>query len=252
MNSLVFISEITINQDNFDIKLIKEEYNREANVNKLYFKSVLQTLEEVNHNKRYYSKEIGSKIIEQLRPIAKSRNLYQEIDHPFLNTSDSNLQLTRSANIEIKNSGSLITDIYLDGNNIIGEIETLSGFKGPDLHNLIKYDKANIGFSVRMFGKLKKHSTINEVSEVVAPIKTVTYDIVSNPSHKKARIIDFVPESANNYYEDSILTESVLNILTCDSSYCPIPSKNIVDEYLFELVKESFRNKKTLLFKIEE
>jgi hypothetical protein len=56
---------------------------------------------------------------------------------------------------------------------IIGEISTLSGFKGPDLAGLIK-DNVNFGFSLRALGSVEQLSdgTIN----VVEPMVPVTYD----------------------------------------------------------------------------
>lgn len=126
-NTLGLVFEITSEAGASDLTIIKEEFNKEDKTNKIIFKTVLQTIDEVNQNKRYYSSKVGNHIIEELRPKADSRSLFQEIDHPFTSGSDQNVQKRRSANIELKNCGSLIRSIYRDGNNIIGEVETLSG-----------------------------------------------------------------------------------------------------------------------------
>jgi hypothetical protein len=247
-DSLGVVFEVTSQASPADLTIIKEEYNKDTKTNKIVFKTVLQTIDEVNQNKRYYSSKVGNQIVEELKPKATSRSLFQEIDHPFTAGSDQEVQKRRSANIELKNCGSLIREIYRDGNNIIGEVESLSGFRGPDLYNLIKHDKANIGFSVRMFGRLKKHPTIQEVTEVVLPIKTITYDVVSNPSHKTARIIDFIPESANEFQEELLLTESSSFILSNEGAYCPTSSRELVNQYLIDLISEKFLDIKTLKF----
>jgi hypothetical protein len=115
-------------------------------VNKVIFRTRLQTAEETNSNNRYYPKSTCMEIVNSLKDKAKGRSLFQEIDHPITASfgDDQNFK-RRAAVVEIKNCGSLIRNIYMEGRDIIGEIETLSGFKGPDLANLIKEDKADIG-----------------------------------------------------------------------------------------------------------
>ena len=99
-----------------------------------------------------------------------------------------------------------------------------------------------------MFGRLQKHPTIKEVTEVVLPIKTITYDVVSNPSHKTAKIIDFIPESANDFQEELLLTESSNFVLTNENAFCPTSSKELINQYLTDLISERFLNIKTLTF----
>lgn len=99
-----------------------------------------------------------------------------------------------------------------------------------------------------MFGRLQKHPTINEVTEVVLPVKTITYDVVSNPSHKSAKIIDFIPESADEFQEEMLLTEASSFILTNERAYCPASSKELINEYLLDLIKDKFLDIKTLQF----
>lgn len=245
--SLVF--EISSIATPADLTIIKESYNKETKVNKVIFKTKLQTAEEVNANRRYYSKSICNQIVEDLKGKATSRSLFQEIDHPFTQGSSDD-QKKRAVVVQLSNCGSLIRDIYVDGNDIIGEVETLSGFRGPDLYNLIKEDKANIGFSIRMFGKLKSHPTISEVVEVCSPLKAITYDVVSSPSHDNARIIKFIPESANEFCDgDCVITESGNFILGMESAHIPNSSSEIIDDYLMRVLNESYNNLKTLKFK---
>ncbi len=111
-------------------------------------------------------------------------------------------------------------------------------------------DKANIGFSVRMFGKLRQHPTIQEVVEVVSPLKAITYDVVTNPSHKGAHIISFIPESISEFNSgDTLVTESGNQILTLENAHIPVSSKDILSEYLMMVLQESFNNVKTINFR---
>lgn len=166
-------------------------------INKVVFKAVLQTCNEVNGNRRWYSKAFCQEIVKALSPVAKNRSLYMEVDHPILSDPNSLAAKARASNTILANSGAMIRDIYMDGNDIVGHIETLSGFRGPDLSNLISIDKANIGFSARLFADSRPHPSRKGVIEVVGPFKAVTYDVVSNPSHTTSRIIELVSESSD-------------------------------------------------------
>lgn len=125
-------------------------------------------------------------------------------------TTDPNIMKRRATTVEFKSCGCLLRKIYMDGDDVIGEIETLSGFLGPDVAKLILFDKINLGFSLRALGSVNTKS--DGTIEVLQPIKPITYDIVSNPSHIKARVLEFLPESFNyNDYNDD-------STIVCESS----------------------------------
>jgi len=75
-----------------------------------------------------------------------------EIDHPFIAGAEPKVAVRRASMVELKNCGALISKVYTEGNKIMGILESLSGFKGPDFRDLVMVDKANIGFSLRMLG----------------------------------------------------------------------------------------------------
>lgn len=93
--------------------------------------------------------------------------------HPFVQTGDANILKRRAGSIEIKNACALLRRIYMEGTDIIGEIETLSGFKGPDLASIVMYDKVNIGFSLRALGAVDQRPDGTIV--VLEPIKPIKY-----------------------------------------------------------------------------
>lgn len=223
---------------NNEIEILENSTNP-GGVPKLVAKVRLQTLEETNQNKRYYSRAIGDEIVEALRSKAKDRSLFQEIDHPAPNGDDAAMK-RRAITVSLRNSGSLIRDIYREGNEIIGEVETLSGFLGPDLYNTIVYDKADVGFSLRMFGKVEMNESTG-LATVSKPIRPITYDSVTNPSHKSAKILQFLPENINEFVNDSnecaeLLQESVINI---DDLNISNQNEDIYD-YLDRVVQEAF------------
>lgn len=68
-----------------------------------------------------------------------------------------------------KSCGALLRNIYMTNNQIIGEIETLSGFHGPDVAKMILLDKVNVGFSLRALGSVT--ALPDGTIQVLSPIK---------------------------------------------------------------------------------
>lgn len=189
-----FIFEQTTIVKPTDLQILSESKTTDGR-SKVAFKGLLQEAEVLNSNRRKYSKTICESIVSQLSPKAKSRNLLVELDHPmfFSGSGDPEMMKRRAAVIEVKNCCAVIRNIGLKGNQIIGELESLSGFKGPDFADLILKDKVNIGFSLRALGGVEPMT--DGTLMVKSPIMPITYDVVSNPSHANARVMDILPES---------------------------------------------------------
>lgn len=243
-NNIYLILESTSVISNNEIEIL-EQKSVSVDSGKVVFKARLQTAEEINQNKRYYKRPILEKIVEILRPKAKARSLFQEIDHPMVlisADSDDSLMKKRAVTVEIKNSGSLLRDIYMDRNDVIGVIETLSGFKGPDLYNLIVKDRANIGFSLRMFARLVPDPS-GQYFSVEPPLRPITYDIVSNPSHVNANILEFLPE-------DFSMVNNMTTLVAINESECPIEDIrlpiNDFNLYLREVIENAYYKNRVL------
>ena len=159
-------------------------------------------------------------------------------------TDNPNHTKRRATTVEIKNCACLLRNIYMEGNKIIGEIETLSNRKGQDIANLIVKDKVNIGFSLRALGAtdVLPDGTI----KVLTPIKPITYDIVSNPSHAAARVLDFLPESYDGSFDDTdLMYESVSDsdILFLEQDSININfNKNLFSNYTKDIISTNFIN----------
>jgi hypothetical protein len=210
---------------------------------KLKFKTRLQTLEERNGNGRYYDKSIGKEITETLQVKAKGRKLFMEVDHPWVPASkdDEMSARKRAVTIELKNCGAILNNIYVDGNDIMGEAETMAGFLGPDLYKTIVYDKADIGFSLRMFGRVQMEESTG-LNRVMRPIRPITYDIVTNPSHSTATIVEFVTEDISSFLtspniDSSLLQESCL----CVDGICLPEMNEDVYDYLDRVINSTFK-----------
>jgi len=238
-NEFYFILEDTSVISIDQMKILEQSTDDYGNT-KIAFETNLQTAEEKNQNRRRYSHEVCSSIVEQLAIKAKGGSLMMEIDHPMFVSESEQILKKRAAVVEVNNCAAKLRDIFMRGNDIIGEVETLSGFKGPDFANLIVKDKVNIGFSLRAFGGV--NVLTDGTLEVKNPIKPITYDIVSNPSHVNARIIKFLPENFNDFIPDNAMSfmESVdeldLNqVMVCEGGQC-------VMRFVDDIIRENFNN----------
>lgn len=225
------------------------EHTTTTPVPKVAFKVRLQTLEERNQNGRYYDKSIGKEIVETLKPKAIGRSLFMEVDHPMVSGSDD-LARKRAVTVEMKNCGALIRNIELKNNEIIGEAETLSSFLGPDVYKSIVYDKIDLGVSLRMFGRTQLEESTG-LNKVVRPIRPITYDIVTNPSHKTAKILEFVTEDFNTLLVDNSSNIEVLQeTCLCEDGICLPDLNESVYDYLDQILNTTFKNMGPVRFKI--
>lgn len=157
----------------------------------------------------------------------------------------------RACTVNISNAACLIRKIYMEGNSIIGEIETLSNQKGQEIAAMITKDRVNIGVSLRALGgtNVQPDGTI----EVTLPIKPITYDLVSNPSHANARILEFLPESVNDYGSGGLMYESVddINYLAENDNVNFEEANNIQRAYVHDVINNNFKSAlKQIKFKI--
>jgi len=245
MVSYNFLYETTSIVSNNDIEILETKTIPNSKSPKVVFEAQLQDSNKKNANGRYYDTDICNEIINVLKPKAKARALLQEVDHPIVDASDA-MGRKRAITISVKNAGTVIRDLHMSNGNIIGEMETLSGFLGPDIAHLLIDDKVDIGFSLRMFGKLINE---NNMVRVTRPIRPVTYDIVTNPSHDASRVLQFLPENINTFMVDANGGEDLrlLEEITLDDIDLTDPNQTIYD-YLDQLIGESFKKMGKLNF----
>jgi hypothetical protein len=140
---------------------------------KFAFNTILQESGIKNQNKRVYSQAICESIVEKLQPKVTNRSLLMEIDHPLFVSSDKEVLQKRSTVVELANCAAIIRKLNFKNGQILGEVETLSSLKGPDLAGLIK-DGVNFGFSLRALGSVEQLS--DGTFNVTQPMFPITYD----------------------------------------------------------------------------
>jgi hypothetical protein len=159
--------------------------------------------------------------------------------HPLFISKDPEVLKKRAGIVEINNCGALLREIGFKNKQVYGVFETLSGFKGPDLYNLITKDKVDIGFSLRALGAVDvlQDGTIM----VKDPIRAITYDIVSNPSHENAKVLEFLPENASEFIpEQSVICEGEFsNIINADQIIIQENDSSVV-RFINDIINERF------------
>lgn len=165
---------------------------------KIRFEAVLQTANDINRNRRMYDKDTLQESMNKISERVKGREFLGELDHPI----DSNP--ARQVTVSFKEASHLIVDLGWDGNKLIGVLESLRTPNGMILKNLAE-DNIPIGFSYRGMGDLKqiREDMGGPVFKVVGPLTTVTWDCVSFPSHKEAKLMK-INESVQRAIMESI------------------------------------------------
>ena len=198
------------------------------------FKAIVQAVNQKNGNKRVYPEETIKQILSQAEEKIKHNSLYGEPTHPHTDNLERNLD---TPPIE---SSHLWTKIWREGDYIHGEGITIPTLKGIQLANLLLFG-AGIGFSVRMIGNNVQYDSSNDTYIIKPPVVFVTYDAVSNPALKEARIKEYK-------VADSELPKLVADrLLSCDKGFCSLVKDSQV---IFEAKKELNKITKEVIKKL--
>jgi len=148
---------------------------------------VFQRANEANNNGRIYSKPLLQRELSNLTEAIKNRRLMGELDHPTNET------------VRLSNVSHLVTNLYMKGDEVLGESELLNTPAGLTAQALIKAG-VNVGISSRGMGTLTE---IEDGSKHVnEDFKLVTFDLVADPSTRGA--FPALSESTQSTVDDII------------------------------------------------
>ena len=180
--------------DPLNVDIIKEQKEIDYR-NPFEFYAVLQKFGVPNRNGRVYPERILKRESEKYKTMIKKGLSTSELNHP----ESSLIDLDRVAHI--------ITDIWWDGNILMGKLKLLTspGFhergivstKGDIAANLMRQG-VTVGVSSRGVGSLKK---IGEQNEVQDDFELICFDLVSSPSTPGAYLFGN-PEDRTKYEEN--------------------------------------------------
>lgn len=203
LDTLCFIREQTSfpedYSDSFGYKIHDRGYGRFF----VTFDGVLQSFGVKNRNSREYdANNIWDKIQtdDYIQSMLKQNSWLGEIDHPAPTRVNEELTMQRIANPDLKYTSHYIRSPRLEGNLLVGHIQTDSSNQ-HGMNMAIKIVDGHITpcFSARVFGSLQNRNG----RPIVFVRKLITYDWVLYPSHREAlaRMNQPVMESANDFHD---------------------------------------------------
>jgi len=201
-----------------DAELISAPKNVKQHKEKITMECILQDTDVYNRNRRKYPKKVLKESIDQIIPRIKAGELFGELDHPV----DANP--TRQCTVRFHDASHQFKEIGWDGNKVIGVVETLAATpNGKILRDLVIKDGIFPGFSYRGMGELK---TINEngkiFHDVLAPLTSISWDVITHPSHEIAKMIKLRESDCENIKEEAqhIFSEMATVIYEDDHMIC--------------------------------
>ena len=139
------------------------------NKGRLIVSGVLQRAESKNQNGRVYPREILMREAKKYtKEFINQKRAMGELDHP------------ESAVVNLKNVSHNVSEMWWEGQNLLGKVEVLSTPAGNILKELFKAG-IKLGISSRGMGSVSE-DTSNGAQEVQKDFELIAFDFVSNPS----------------------------------------------------------------------
>jgi hypothetical protein len=181
------------------MKLISEEVQNaeyiteEVNGKKNYkIRGVFLQSEIKNRNGRVYEKEILEKEVSRYNAeFINKKRAFGELGHPD------------SPTVNLERVSHMITNLYPDGNNFIGEAKIMNTPYGKIVKGLID-EGAQLGVSSRGMGSLSQRGGVNYVGRDF--YLATAADIVADPSAPDA-FVEGIMESKNWVWDNGVLVE---------------------------------------------
>jgi len=167
---------------------------------------ILATAEIKNGNGRYYSKDLWEREIDKYRVLVDENRAMGELDHP------------ESSVINLQNVSHNISDMWWDGNNVMGKIEILPTPNGNILKALIE-SNITVGVSSRGMGSLQETGGVLEVQD---DFELLCWDFVSTPSNPDS-FMHLIKEGLDLSNQDNYLkVNTIISEILCSKGQCPI------------------------------
>lgn len=171
-------------------------------------KGKLQEADVLNGNKRVYPREVlQEKVNQYVKNFVSNRTSMGELDHP-----DTSI-------VNLGNVSHVITKIWWEGNDVMGELEILNTPSGRIAEELVRAG-IPLGISSRGLGSVKQ---IGESVEVQDDLEFVAWDFVSTPStpnsYMKPAHLHEGLQSAN-YTSKYTKANSLITEILCSRGFC--------------------------------
>ena len=170
--------------------LTEAEKREMADGKTLYLVGKCHEAERLNGNGRKYPVDILRREVQKYMNVVKDRRACGELDHP-----DDSV-------VNLKNASHMVTDLWWDGNALMGKIKVLSTPAGQTLRALVN-DGVKIGISSRGLGSVTQRG---DHVVVESDFQLICFDVVSDPSTPKAFMDEIVMENRLTRPKNSIIS----------------------------------------------
>ena len=178
-----------------DVEFITEELNEDTGKKSYKIKGVFMQSDVKNRNGRVYPQEILAKEVAKYnKNFIKEKRAFGELGHPDGPT------------VNLERVSHMITDLYPDGKNFIGEAKIMSTPMGEIVKNLMD-EGAKLGVSSRGMGSLQSRGGTNYVKDDF--YLATAADIVADPSAPNA-FVEGIMEGKEWVWNNGALVESEL------------------------------------------
>ena len=170
--------------------LTEAEKREMADGKTLYLVGKCHEAERLNGNGRKYPVDILRREVQKYMEVVKDRRACGELDHP-----DDSV-------VNLKNASHMVTDLWWDGNALMGKIKVLSTPAVQTLRALVN-DGVKIGISSRGLGSVTQRG---DHVVVESDFQLICFDVVSDPSTPKAFMDEIVMENRLTRPKNSIIS----------------------------------------------
>tara|TARA_R100000008_G_C3583469_1_gene170345 strand:+ start:2100 stop:2702 length:603 start_codon:yes stop_codon:yes gene_type:complete len=143
---------------------------------------IMQRADAKNGNGRVYPRQVLMREVENYQKLVKEKRALGELDHP------------EDSVINLKNASHIVTDVWWQGNDVMGKVQVLDTPSGQVLKSLAEAG-VNLGISSRGMGSVHESNGSTIVED---DFQLICFDFVSEPSttgafmmreHKEPNII---------------------------------------------------------------
>ncbi len=175
--------------------LLTEEEKRYVADGGMILSGIMQMTETRNGNGREYQHETMLREVKNYQKLVKERRALGELDHP-----DDSV-------INLKNASHMVTEIWMEGKNVMGKIKVLDTPSGKILKELVN-GGVTVGVSSRGMGSVREEAGRTIVED---DFQLICFDMVSEPSTPGAFMMRETKEFNNNVFTKADKINRLLN-----------------------------------------
>ena len=181
--------------------LLTEAEKRFVSEGGMILSGVMQKSDTQNGNGRVYPHKVLMREVENYNKLVKERRALGELDHP-----DDSV-------INLKNASHMVTEVWWNGNDVMGKVQVLNTPSGNILRSLVE-SGVKLGISSRGMGSVSENQGRTIVED---DFQLICFDFVSEPSTPGA----FMMSEAKDLKKPNIFTKAdkinrLLNDITGD------------------------------------